>query len=69
MIMAMDSVKNAQVGVDLQHPPIGPLSHWERARVRGFSQALVNVPAIAALFDQAFDFGAAEDIVEGLVYA
>ncbi|CAH0322276.1 hypothetical protein SRABI89_05451 [Pseudomonas koreensis] len=67
--MAMDSVKNAQVGVDLQHPPIGPLSHWERVRVRGFSQALVNVPAIAALFDQAFDFGAAEDIVEGLVDA
>ena len=67
--MAMDSVKNAQVGVDLEHPPVGPLSHWERARVRGFSQASVNIPAIAALFDQAFDFGAAEDIVEGLVDA
>jgi len=44
-------------------------TYRERARVRGFSQALVNVAAIAALFDQAFDFGAAEDIVEGLVYA
>ena len=67
--MALDSVKDAQVGVDLEHPPVGPLSHWERARVRGGSQALVNIPAIAALFDQAFDFGAAEDIVERLVYA
>lgn len=66
--MALDPVKNAQVDVDLEHPPIGPLSHWERARVRGFSQALVNIPAVAALFDQAFDFGAAEDIVECLVH-
>ncbi|MGF6132659.1 hypothetical protein ABIA54_001520 [Pseudomonas sp. EB276 TE3739] len=67
--MALDSAKSAQVGVDLAHPPIGPLSLRERARVRGFSQASVNVAAIAALFDQAFDFGAAEDIVESLVYA
>lgn len=67
--MALDSVEHAQVGVDLEHPPIGPLSHWERARVRGFSQALVNVAAIAALFDQALDFGAAEDVDECLVYA
>jgi len=33
----MDSVKQDQVGVDLQHPPVSPLSLWERARVRGFS--------------------------------
>ena len=25
-----------QVDEMLQHPPIGPLSLWERARVRGF---------------------------------
>jgi len=32
----MDSVKQSQVGVHLKHPPISPLSLWERARVRGF---------------------------------
>jgi len=64
----MDSVKDTQVGVDLKHPPISPLSLWERVRVRGFSQALINVAAVAALFDEAFDFGAAEDIVECLVH-
>ena len=25
------------IDADLQHPPIGPLSLWERARVRGYS--------------------------------
>ncbi|SMQ26743.1 hypothetical protein SAMN04488483_3175 [Pseudomonas helmanticensis] len=29
----------------------------------------VDVAAVAALFDQAFDFGAAEDVVEYLVHA
>ncbi|VEF13357.1 Uncharacterised protein [Pseudomonas fluorescens] len=33
----MASVKKDQVGVDLQHPPVGSLSLWERVRVRGFS--------------------------------
>ncbi|VVO96454.1 hypothetical protein PS876_02578 [Pseudomonas fluorescens] len=32
----MDSVKQNQVGVPLQHPPISPLSLRERAGVRGF---------------------------------
>jgi hypothetical protein len=26
----------SHVGVDPEHPPISPLSLWERARVRGF---------------------------------
>jgi hypothetical protein len=30
----MDSKAIAQVGVTLESPPIGPLSLWERARVR-----------------------------------
>jgi hypothetical protein len=42
----MDSTEQVQVGVSLKHPRIGPLSLWERARVRGFSAqrqiALVN---------------------------
>ncbi|MCI9877310.1 hypothetical protein, partial [Pseudomonas atacamensis] len=29
VIVAFDSVKNAQVGVDLKHPPISPLALWE----------------------------------------
>ncbi|KIP92870.1 hypothetical protein RU10_13965 [Pseudomonas fluorescens] len=32
----MDSVKQIQVGVPQQYPPISPLSLWERVRVRGF---------------------------------
>ena len=32
----MDSVKQIQVGVPQQYPPISPLSFWERVRVRGF---------------------------------
>jgi len=32
----MASVKQNQVGVPLQYPPISPLSLGERARVRGF---------------------------------
>ena len=67
-MMVLDTVKDAQVGVDLKHPPISPLSLWERVRVRGFSQASVNVAAVAALFDQAFDFGAAEDIGKCLIH-
>jgi hypothetical protein len=31
----MDSIRHFQVGVRLKHPRIGPLSLWERARVRG----------------------------------
>jgi len=34
----MDSAKQIQVGVFLEHPPISPLSLRERARVRGGSQ-------------------------------
>jgi hypothetical protein len=30
----MDSQQNVQVGVFLEHPPISPLSLWERVRVR-----------------------------------
>jgi hypothetical protein len=30
----MDSAKPFHVGVPLKYPPIGPLSLWERARVR-----------------------------------
>gem|GEM_PF-1592975 len=33
----MDSVKQDQVDVYLQHPPISSLSLWERVRVRGLS--------------------------------
>jgi hypothetical protein len=33
---AKDSAMLVQVGVVLQYSPIGPLSLWERARVRGF---------------------------------
>ncbi|PYB96192.1 hypothetical protein DMX04_23535 [Pseudomonas koreensis] len=29
VIVALNSVKNAQVGVDLEHPPISPLALWE----------------------------------------
>ncbi|KAB2526963.1 hypothetical protein F8N49_05560 [Pseudomonas sp. GXM4] len=29
VIVALGSVKNAQVGVDLEHPPISPLALWE----------------------------------------
>ncbi len=36
-VLNLDSVKDTQVGVDLKHPPISPLSLWERVRVRGFS--------------------------------
>jgi hypothetical protein len=32
----MDSVEHVQVGAVLKHPPISPLSLWERVRVRGF---------------------------------
>jgi hypothetical protein len=32
----MDSVMQGQVGVTPKYPPIGPLSLWERVRVRGF---------------------------------
>jgi hypothetical protein len=32
----MDSLRHFQVGVILEHPPIGPLSLRERVRVRGF---------------------------------
>jgi len=31
----MDSKQIVQVGGFLKHPPISPLSLWERARVRG----------------------------------
>jgi hypothetical protein len=31
-----DSAKHFQVGVVHKHPPISPLSLWERARVRAF---------------------------------
>ncbi len=31
-----DSAKHLQVGGELEHPPICPLSLWERVRVRGF---------------------------------
>jgi hypothetical protein len=31
----MDSAEDVQVGVLLKHPPISPLSLWERVRVRG----------------------------------
>jgi len=33
----MDSAKHFQVGVVHKHPPISPLSLWERVRVRAFS--------------------------------
>jgi type III secretion system FlhB-like substrate exporter len=33
----VDSAKRYQVGVFRKHPPISPLSLWERARVRGSS--------------------------------
>ncbi|CAI8891957.1 hypothetical protein EMIT0232MI5_30321 [Pseudomonas sp. IT-232MI5] len=33
----MDAAKHFQVGVVHKHPPISPLSLWERARVRGSS--------------------------------
>jgi hypothetical protein len=41
----MDSQQNVQVGVCLEHPPISPLSHWERARVRAKAsdQTQINV--------------------------
>jgi hypothetical protein len=32
----MDSVRDVQVGVLRESPPISPLSLWERVRVRGF---------------------------------
>jgi len=32
----VDSIKDVQVGVALEHPRIGPLYLWERARVRDF---------------------------------
>ena len=36
-VSIMDSQLNVQVGVSLEHPRIGPLSQWERVRVRGSS--------------------------------
>jgi hypothetical protein len=30
----MDSLKQSQVAIYLEHPPICPLSLWERVRVR-----------------------------------
>jgi hypothetical protein len=36
LIATLDSLKDAQVGVDFKHLPLGPLSLWERVRVRGF---------------------------------
>ncbi len=62
----MDSVKQSQVGVHLKHPPISPLSLWERVRVRG---SLIDVAAIAALLNQAFDFSGTEDVIEHLINA
>jgi hypothetical protein len=35
-VSIMDSKQYVQVGVTPEHPPISPLSPWERARVRGF---------------------------------
>jgi hypothetical protein len=32
----MDSQQDFHVGAALKYPRIGPLSLWERARVRGF---------------------------------
>ncbi|PKA69221.1 hypothetical protein ATI02_2054 [Pseudomonas baetica] len=36
----MDSVKQNQVGVARKHPPVSPLSLWERVRVRVFFDSL-----------------------------
>ncbi|RYM37632.1 hypothetical protein EVS84_26485 [Pseudomonas koreensis] len=56
---------------DLQPTPMSTVKSPSRAGSlpQGDGVGSVNIPAIAALFDQAFDFGAAEDIVEGLVDA
>jgi hypothetical protein len=35
-VSIMDSQQVVHVGAALEYPPIGPLSLWERARVRGF---------------------------------
>jgi hypothetical protein len=32
----LDSAEFAQVDASPEHPPISPLSLWERVRVRGF---------------------------------
>ena len=34
-VSIMDSQLNVQVGASLEHPRTGPLSLWERVRVRG----------------------------------
>ena len=34
MVSIMDSAQHVQVGVARKHPPISPLSPWERVRVR-----------------------------------
>jgi hypothetical protein len=42
----MDSQLLDQVGVVLKHPPVSPLSLWERARVRATvpDQTQINAP-------------------------
>jgi hypothetical protein len=49
----MDSVQQNQVGVPLKHPPVGPLSLWERVRVRGFSAGQKKPRNIAGFLYQA----------------
>jgi hypothetical protein len=46
----MDSAKIAQVDVFLEHPPFGPLSLWERVRVRGFSRGQTKTRTRRVLF-------------------
>jgi len=45
----MDSAKHFQVGVVHKHPPISPLSLWERARVRAFSLTHLNTTSTKVL--------------------
>ena len=45
----MDSAKSFHVGVSPEHPPIGPLYLWERARVRAGPYANFRLKALAIL--------------------
>jgi len=46
----MDSTPIAQVGGTLESPPIGPLSQWERARVRGRQSPANHLSAGSPMF-------------------
>ncbi|MGF6670765.1 hypothetical protein ABIA53_004435 [Pseudomonas monsensis] len=49
----MDSTQQDQVDVTLKHPPISPLSLWERARVRAFFSAIKKPRWLAGFLYQA----------------